>query len=113
SAEPNLRWLETNATGLDVTIEDVSEAVAALALQGPAARAILQAVVDIELDELKYFRVSAAKLRKLPVTVSRTGYTGDLGYEIWMGAGDALAVWDALVDAGAGYGITPAGILAL
>ena len=113
SAEPNLRWLQDNAGGLAVAIEDVSEATAALALQGPASRAILQQVADTDLAGLRYFRLAAARLRGIPVTVSRTGYTGDLGFEIWMNAGDALAVWDALIDAGIPYGITPAGLLAL
>jgi aminomethyltransferase len=113
SAEPSLRWLEANAGGLTVEIEDVSDAIAALALQGPNARAIVQQLTDVDLAALKYFRVTAARLRGIPVTISRSGYTGDLGYEIWLDAGDALAVWDALVEAGTPYGITPAGMLAL
>ena len=111
SADPNLRWLEENALGLDVAIEDVSESTAALALQGPNSRAILGQLTD--LGGLKYFRLAATKLRGVPVTVSRTGYTGDLGFEIWLDAAHALAVWDALVEAGTPYGITPAGMLAL
>lgn len=113
SADPNLRWLQDNATGLEVTIEDVSESTAALALQGPASRQILQQLTDTNLAELKYFRITAARLREFWVTISRTGYTGDLGYEIWMNAAHALAVWDALIEAGTPYGITPAGMLAL
>ena len=113
SAEPNLRWFQDNALGLDVAIEHVSDAIAALALQGPTARAILERVCDADLAGLKYFRMTAAKLRGVQVTITRTGYTGDLGYEIWMAARDALAVWDALVEAGTPYGITPAGMLAL
>jgi aminomethyltransferase len=113
AADPNLRWLQDNAAGLDAAIEDVSEPIAALALQGPASRAILQNLVDVELAGLKYYRIAAAKLRGSPVTISRTGYTGDLGYEIWMDAAHALAVWDALIETGTPYGITPAGMLAL
>ncbi|HSC94071.1 MAG TPA: aminomethyltransferase family protein [Burkholderiales bacterium] len=113
AADPNLRWLQDNATGLEVAIENVSESTAALALQGPASRAILQLVTDTDLTGLKYFRITAARLRELPVTISRTGYTGDLGFEIWMDAGDALPVWDALAEAGAAYGMQPAGMLAL
>ncbi len=107
SADPSLRWLEANAVGLDATIEDVSDSVAALSLQGPHSRAILGA------PELKYFRLTASKLEGIPVTISRTGYTGDLGYEIWAQAKDAVRLWDALVAAGTPYGITPAGMLAL
>jgi aminomethyltransferase len=113
SAEPNLRWFEDNALGLDVATADVSDSIAALALQGPASRAILGELCDADLARLKYFRMTAAKLRGVPVTITRTGYTGDLGYEIWMDAGDALAVWDALIAVGTPYGITPAGMLAL
>ena len=107
AAEPNLRWLEDNARGLDASIEDVSESMAALSLQGPASRAILG---DIDL---KYFRMKDAELGGAPVTISRTGYTGDLGYEIWIDKERALTVWDALIAAGTPYGITPAGMLAL
>jgi aminomethyltransferase len=113
AAEPNLRWFQDNARGLDVAIEDVSDAIAALALQGPTSRSILERVCDADLARLKYFRMTAAKLAGRPVTITRTGYTGDLGYEIWLDARDALAVWDALVEAGTPYGITAAGMLAL
>ncbi len=113
SAEPNLRWLHLNATGLDAAIQDVSQSTAALALQGPNARAILQQLTDTDLTGLKYFRVMPCTLRGTPVTVSRTGYTGDLGYEIWVDAARALPLWDALIEAGTPYGITPTGILAL
>ena len=113
SAEPILRWLQDNALGLDVRIEDVSDRIAALALQGPSSRAILQAVTDADLGALRYFRITPARLGGAPVTISRTGYTGDLGYEVWTDAVDALRVWDALIDAGTPYGIVPAGMLAL
>jgi len=113
SADPNLRWLEDNSTGLDVGVEDVSENLAALALQGPSSRAILQTLTDFDMASIRYFRVVSTTLGRIPVAISRTGYTGDLGYEIWMQAQDALSVWDALIEAGTPYGITPAGMLAL
>lgn len=113
AADPNLRWLEDNALGLDVTIDDVSESTAALALQGPGSRAILEQVCEQRFSDLKYFRLTKTRLRGIPVTISRTGYTGDLGYEIWLDAGQALAAWDALIDGGTAHGITPTGILAL
>ncbi len=113
SAEPNLRWLHLNATGLRVTIRDDSEAVAALALQGPAARTILERATEADLAGLKYFRITNGAIGGVPVAISRTGYTGDLGYEIWLDAARALPVWDALVAAGSPYGLTPAGMLAL
>jgi aminomethyltransferase len=113
SAEPNLRWLTMNAIGLDVTIDDVSDATAALALQGPLSRTILQQVSPADLAALKYFRLVRTTIRDIPVTISRTGYTGDLGYELWVDADRAVGLWDALMEAGTPYGITPAGIWAL
>jgi aminomethyltransferase len=113
SAEPSLRWLSENSFGLKVKIEDVSEAIASLALQGPRSREILNAAAGTTLDELKYFRMTDITLRGVPVTLSRTGYTGDLGYELWLEAQNALTVWDALMEAGTPYGLTPTGILAL
>src|SRR5215831_18734637 len=83
SAEPNLRWLTMNAVGMDVSIDDVSERTAALALQGPLARAVLQCVSPADFSALKYFRLVHTTIRDVQVTISRTGYTGDLGYEIW------------------------------
>jgi aminomethyltransferase len=113
SADPNLRWLHLNASGLDVAIEEVSERTAALSLQGPNARAILQVAAQRDLAALKYFHLTDAKIRGIPVTISRTGYTGDLGYEVWVDAAQALPLWDALMETGTPYGITPAGMLAL
>jgi glycine cleavage system T protein (aminomethyltransferase) len=113
SAEPNLRWLSMNAVGMDVSIEDVSERTAALALQGPLTRTILQQVSPADFAKLKYFRLVHTTIRDIPVTVSRTGYTGDLGYELWVDAGRAVPLWDAMIDAGTPYGLTPAGIWAL
>ncbi len=113
SADPNLRWLHLNAAGLDVAIEEVSERTAALSLQGPNARAILQVAAQRDLTALKYFHLSDATIRGIPITISRTGYTGDLGYEIWVDAAQAVPLWDALIETGTPYGITPAGMLAL
>jgi aminomethyltransferase len=107
AAEPNLRWLQDNAGGLDVSIKDVSESMVALSLQGPASRAILG---DLKLP---YFRLAECSISGIPVTISRTGYTGDLGYEIWGPASQAIALWDALIDTGTPHGIMPAGMLAL
>jgi aminomethyltransferase len=113
SNEPNLRWLTANAAGLRVTLDDVSDTVAALALQGPTSRDILKSVCDADLDGLRYFRLAYTRIAGVPVTISRTGYTGDLGYELWLEAQHALPVWDVLVKAGDKHGITPTGILAL
>jgi aminomethyltransferase len=113
SADSSLRWLEMNAVGMSVAIDDVTRKVATLALQGPLARAILTQLTPKDLTTLKYFRVTRTTLRDIPVTISRTGYTGDLGYEIWVEAASALPLWDALIEAGTPYGITPAGVWAL
>jgi aminomethyltransferase len=112
SAEPNLRWIAMNAVGLDVTVDDVSAGTAALALQGPLSRTILEQLTR-DVSGLKYFRLVHTTIRDIPVTISRTGYTGDLGFELWVGANDAVPLWDALIDTGTPYGITPAGIWAL
>ena len=111
SAEPSLRWLEANAPGLEVAIEDVSESIAALSLQGPFSLSILETLGNI--PPLKYFRLARTELRGIAVDVSRTGYTGDLGFELWVKAEHALPLWDALTEAGRNYGLQAAGMLAL
>ena len=113
SADPSLLWFHENAAGMDVSFEDTSESTAALALQGPNARRILQALSVPEMDGLGFFRVMDVDLAGIPVSVSRTGYTGDLGYEIWVGAERAIPLWDALMEAGRSYGIAPTGLMAL
>ena len=117
AADPQLRWLRQNSAGVDVTIDDVSEAIAAVALQGPLSRDVLEAATGESFADLRYFRRRASSVRlgrkKIGVDVSRTGYTGDLGYELWVAADRAVELWAALTAAGAPYGIRPAGMLAL
>ncbi len=113
AAEPSTRWLQMNGFGLDATIEDVSDDLGALAIQGPLARTILNQVADPTVEGLKFFRVMPARIGGVAVEISRTGYTGDLGYEIWVPADGAVKVWDTLMSVGANYGILPAGIWAL
>jgi aminomethyltransferase len=113
AADPSLRWFRQNALGLDVAIEDISEQVAALALQGPTSGRLLHAAAEAEIAGLKYFRVTHGKIAGVPVDISRTGYTGDLGYEIWMPWRDAVKVWDALMAAGKAFDIQPAGMIAM
>ena len=113
SAEPNLEWIESNSTGMDVIIKDDSFSTAALALQGPNSRSILNSASPKSLDNLKFFWMMDTTFENIPVTISRTGYTGDLGYEIWMDPNDALSVWDILIDKGKTFGITPTGLHAL
>lgn len=113
AADPSLRWLTQNAAGLNVQIGDVSDRVAALALQGPTSGALLDAVADADVRSLKYFRMTSGTIAGVPVDISRTGYTGDLGYELWMPWDRALEVWDALMAGGRPFDIHPAGMLAL
>jgi len=113
AAEPNLRWLRQNSLGLDVQIDDISAEVAALALQGPTSARLLQEVAEADIASLKYFRVTRGKIAGVDVEISRTGYTGDLGYEIWIPWNGAPAVWDALVEHGRAFDLHPAGMLAL
>ncbi len=113
AADPSLRWFQQNALGLDVELEDISEKVAALALQGPTSGKLLHAAADANITNLKYFRVTHGKIAGIPVDISRTGYTGDLGYEIWVPWNDAVKVWDALMSMGKIFDIHPAGMIAL
>ena len=113
AADPSLRWFRQNAFGLDVTIDDISEQVAALALQGPTSGRLLRTVTDAPIENLKYFRVTRGKIAGVPVDISRTGYTGDLGFEVWMPWPEAVEVWDALIAKGKAFDIHPAGMIAL
>ena len=114
AADPSLRWFTQNSVGLDVQIEDISESVAALALQGPTSGRLLKSIAeDADLENLKYFRVTTGKMAGVPVEISRTGYTGDLGYEIWVASNQALNIWDDLIERGRPFDIKPAGMLAL
>ena len=116
AADPSLRWFQQAGVNMDVQIEDISEQTAALALQGPASGRLMKAVADADIANLKYFRKTSGKIAGVPVDVSRTGYTGDLGYEIWVplnDAANALKVWDELMDKGRQFDIHPAGMLAL
>jgi aminomethyltransferase len=110
---PMLGWLHDHAHGFQVNIEDSSTRLGVLALQGPRAREILSGAVDEDIAGLRYFAWQDARIGDVPVMVSRTGYTGDLGYEIWMDSEQALPVWDALMSAGAAHRLLPAGLDAM
>ena len=113
AADPSLRWFRQNGLNMDVRIDDISESVAALALQGPTSGRLLKSVAEADVANLKYFRVTSGKIAGVPVDISRTGYTGDLGYEIWVPWTQAVKVWDSLMEAGRKFDIHPAGMLAL
>ncbi|MGC2526812.1 MAG: aminomethyltransferase family protein [Candidatus Acidiferrum sp.] len=113
AADPSLRWFQQNALALDVKIEDISEQIAALALQGPTSGKLLHAITDENVANLKYFRVTRGQIAGVPVDISRTGYTGDLGFEIWMPWKDGKKVWDELIKKGKAFDMHPAGMIAL
>jgi aminomethyltransferase len=112
TARPNLAYFQGLTGGAQIQIEDVSDEYGALALQGPYAREILSQLAP-EVEGIGYFHLTPAKLGNAAVTISRTGYTGDLGYEIWVGADDALEIWDRLFEVAGPYGVIPAGQTAL
>lgn len=114
AAEPAGAWLMQRAGHYRVQIADVSASLAALSLQGPTSRAILKEVTTgADLDALRYFGIAEASLSGIPVHISRTGYTGELGYEIWIPAGNAVAAYDALMAAGRSFRIGPVGLDAM
>jgi len=113
SAEPSYSWFSRFLRGYDVELEDISEQIAGLALQGPTSREILKHVCDADLDDFKFFSTRMAKAEGSEIYLSRTGYTGDLGYEIWVENKHALKIWDAIISAGKNYDIRPAGLDAL
>jgi aminomethyltransferase len=110
AAEPMLAWFQQFRRGFNVAIEDITETVAAVAIQGPTSRDILKQLTDIDMDSLAYYRVTPAKLDGLDTYISRSGFTGDLGYEIWLENTAALPLWDALMSAGKPYLLQPAGL---
>jgi glycine cleavage system T protein (aminomethyltransferase) len=113
AADPCYRWFLMNATGLDVAVEDISDGTAALAVQGRLSRALLQELTGADWSDVRYFGRRMSEIAGVPVDVTRTGYTGDLGYELWMPTDGALEVWDRLFEVGQRFGIHPAGIRAL
>lgn len=114
AADPNLRWFQDCGFGFDCTVTDISDKLAALALQGPNSRQILQEVVnEADLNDIDYFHLAQASIANFPVIITRTGYTGDLGYELWMAPDQAENIWDLLMEAGRHYGLLPAGMVAL
>jgi aminomethyltransferase len=112
AAEPNLAYFQELIGRLDVAIEEVSDDWAVLAVQGPRSRDLLSALAP-SVAKLPYFGLTSTRIAKVPVNISRTGFTGDLGYEIWVPAGDALTIWDAVWGISRGHGVVPIGLTAL
>ena len=113
AADPCYRWFLMAGTDLDVEVNDISDETAGLAIQGQLSREVLQAATGQDWSDVKYFRRRLSEIAGTPVDVTRTGYTGDRGYELWMPADGALAVWDKVFDLGLDYGIYPVGIRAM
>lgn len=113
AADPTAAWLEDNALGLDVTIEDITEALAALAIQGPTSRDVLRSLMGDGIRSLCYFQAMQTQLAGISATITRTGYTGDLGYELWVEPDDAEPLWDELMEAGQSFKLRPTGMVAL
>ncbi len=112
SAEPNLAYFEDLIGRERVSIEEVSDEIGVLAVQGPRSRDLLARLIP-EVAAIPFFGVTTGTIAGKPVTVSRTGYSGDLGYEVWVDAADALTVWDAMWASFEGYGVLPFGLAAL
>ena len=113
AADPCYRWFLLNATNLDVEVSDISDQTAALALQGQLSREVLEAASGLDWKDLKYFGRRMTQIAGVDVDVTRTGYTGDRGYELWIPIDGALAVWDKIFEVGRDYGIYPVGIRAM
>jgi aminomethyltransferase len=113
AAEPAYTWFQERSRGFEVQVEDSSDRLAALALQGPHSRAVLKQISEPNIDALGFFDGAAVRLDGFEAYVTRTGYTGDLGYEIWVESERALPLWDRLMATGKPYGITPVGLDAL
>jgi aminomethyltransferase len=113
TAERQIDWLLDSARGFDVAVTEVTEQIAALALQGPTSCAVLKQLGLIDVERLKPFELEAFDAGGLHVTVSRTGFTGDLGYELWVAPEDANLLWDTLMTRGKSRGIRPIGSRAL
>jgi aminomethyltransferase len=114
AADPSALWFSDCGQGLNAHVRDVSAELAAVALQGPNARRVLTALAPgAGLEKLKYFRLAQLEWEGHPLTVTRTGYTGDLGYELWIAPDQAPRLWDRLMECGQAFGLLPAGIIAL
>lgn len=99
----DLAWIKEHAKDMNVGITDISSGIGLLCLQGPLSRTLLQSVTDIDLQKLKYFEFAEGKINDVPVMVSRTGFTGELGYELYVNADDAHELWEAILKAGKPY----------
>ncbi len=109
--EKDWEWMVSHQTASDVTLRDLSDEVAQLALQGPLAETILQKLTAVDLSQIRYYSFqSHVVVAGVPSLVSRTGYTGEDGFEIYVDAAEAVGVYEALMDIGAPLGLQPVGL---
>jgi len=115
AGEPSLHYFRATASTLDLSnleIEDLTNDYGILAVQGPHAYSTISQLTDAT-DSLSYFELAQTEIEGSPVLLSRTGYTGDLGYELWIKAEDADRIWQCLISAGHDYNVIPIGLEAL
>ena len=103
-------WIERHAGTLDVYLTDVSSAFAMIGVQGPKSRDLLRQIVDVDLDKLGFFRFASGKLGDFPCTIARLGFSGELGYEVYVNTEDGIDAWDRIYAAGQAFGISPYGM---
>lgn len=113
STEANYHWFARHANGFDVTLEDSTARLAALAVQGPRSRDVVDDATGGAVGKLKFFYATKAKIDGVEVYVTRTGYTGDLGFEIWVDNDNAVGIYDAVLEAGKPHGAIPSGLIAM
>lgn len=108
--EQDLAWILEHASGMDVQVEDHSDDVALIAVQGPSAAQLVSRLTDVDLDGVGYYRFTTGTVVDVPATISRTGYTGEDGFELYLPADQSVSVWRALMDQGEDLGVQPAGL---
>ena len=111
-AEKDIAWMHEQAQGMDVTVNDVSDEINLLAVQGPKSLEALQTLTDVNLSEIPYYGFADGNLAGLNMIISRTGYTGELGFELYFRGDEKVCeqIWNALFEAGASHGIQPVGL---
>lgn len=108
--EKDLAWVEKQAEAFDVEVDDQSDATALLAIQGPKTAEIVQSLTDTKLEEIGYYRFARGSVAGIDGIISRTGYTGEDGFELYIPAGDGMKLWNSLMEAGADKGLIPTGL---
>jgi aminomethyltransferase len=108
--EKDLAWVQEHAGAFDVEVVDASDDTALLAIQGPKAAGIVQSLTDARLEDIGYYKFAPGAVARVEGIISRTGYTGEDGFELYVPAEGGMDLWDALMEAGAGSGLIPTGL---